>query len=130
PLGWLMLPQWLDPEGQHQPGAMSANDVRILLRGEECPNAWHLSPTGISPAGLTCDTLAAGGTEVRLERFEQAAAIVLTQDPAVIEELRRETQLTRALAGPAYVAIARARLERVQAVHDELLSLAPRTDLQ
>src|SRR5690606_27577383 len=44
--------------------------------------------------------------------------------------LRRETQLTRALAGPAYVAIARARLERVQAVHDELLSLAPRTDLQ
>lgn len=125
--GWLVLPQWLEADAQFQPGAMSAQDVRILLRGEECPHAWLVTPTGVHPYQLVCDTEASGGTEIRLQRFEQCAAVVLTQDLSVIEELRRETQRTRELAGPAYVQLAQARLDRVQQVHDELQKLATKS---
>jgi hypothetical protein len=124
--GWLVLPQWLEADAQYQPGAMTAQDVRLLLRGEEAPHAWVVTPTGVHPHEVTCNTEAAGGTEIRLARLEQCAAIVLTRDLALIEELRRETQRTRELGGPAYVELAQARLDRVQLVHAELQRLAPK----
>jgi hypothetical protein len=124
--GWLILPQWLEADAQYQPGAMTAQDVRLLLRGEEAPHAWIVTPTGVHPHEVTCNTQAAGGTEIRLARLEQCAAIVLTRDLALIEELRRETQQTRELAGPAYVELVQARLDRVQLIHAELQRLAPK----
>lgn len=124
--GLLILPQWLEPDGQYQPGPMAAVDVHILLRGiGEVTHAWEVTTTGIQPHELKVDE-ASGGTEITIARLDQLAAIIIPMDPSVVDELRREVAGIRETAAAAWVELAQAKLERVQSVHDVLQELAPK----
>jgi hypothetical protein len=122
----LVLPQWLEPGGQYQPGSMYAEDVRFVVRAAQPGvQAWEVTTTGIHPYLLRTRGVS-GGEEVQLQRLDQFAAIVLTNDVALIDELKRETAAIRQAAGESWVALARAKLNRVQRVHAELQELSPK----
>ena len=123
PYGWLILPHWLDPDGQYQPGQMHAQDVRILLRGVTADHAWEVTTTGVHPYQVRIDPTAAGGSEISLQRIDQCSAIIVTSDPAIADEMAREAAAWREVAGRAWVELTQAKLERVQAVHDALQGL-------
>lgn len=122
PSGWLILPHYLEHDAQHQPGAMAVQDLRILLRGVEAFQAWEVTTTGIHPYQLRL-THGNGGTEIHLQRFDQFAAILVTNDAAVLDDLKRETQRVRELAATSWVELAARKLDRVQTIHDELCQL-------
>ncbi len=121
--GWLILPNWIGENAQYQPGPMTTEVLRVLIRPKAI-QAWEVTTTGIHPYQLrTIDD--ARGTEIQLHRFDQRAAIVVAQNPKLIEELKREAAAIRQPAGEAWVALATAKLKRVQSVHDELQELEP-----
>ena len=123
--GLLILPQWIEPDGQFQPGAMVAQDVRILLRGiGGITHAWEVTTTGVYAHELEVDESSGGGTEIRLQRLDQLAAIVIPTDPQAIETMRRDVTAIRELAGRNWVTLAEAKLERVLQTHDALQQIA------
>src|SRR5699024_4187012 len=67
----------------------------------------------------------AGGVEVVLKDFDQHAAIVMTSDLTKIEELRRRVSFVAKEAATSSVALATAKLDRVEKTHLELQPLAP-----
>ena len=123
--GLLILPQWLEKDGQYQPGPMAAQDVRIFLRGLRAVHAWEVTATSVHPHELKVEDTS-GGTEIILQRLDQATMLIVPTDPAVIEQIRDDVHAVRKQAARSWVRLANAKLERVQAVHDELQELAPK----
>ncbi|MFV0443892.1 MAG: hypothetical protein ACK5Q5_10005 [Planctomycetaceae bacterium] len=122
--GLLILPQWLEQDGQFQPGPMRAEDVRIQLRGMGLvTHAWEVTTTDILAHNLRVDDGGSGGPELTLKRLDQTAAIVIPTDPRVIDQMRQEVQAIRETAANAWVNLAEMKLRRVVAVHDLLMSL-------
>ncbi|MEZ6065660.1 MAG: hypothetical protein R3B90_08115 [Planctomycetaceae bacterium] len=129
PFGWLLLPQWLEQNAQYQPGVMAVEDVRIMLRGVDGVHAWEVTTTGVHPYQVDV-TPEVGGSEIRLKRLDQTAAILITTDASAIETIKREAYSMQRMAAESWLALAEAKLTRVQSVHDELqkVSAAPYAD--
>jgi len=123
--GLLILLVWHEPGSQCVPGAQTASQVRVLIRGIDVANAWEVTPTSVGQSNLDMDRVA-GGTELTLREFDQVAAIVVPSDPTSGETLRQIARMYRQSAAEAYVSLASAKYKRVKAVQEELsLSGAP-----
>ncbi len=121
----LMLVDCLEPDAQFQPGAMTEKNLRFLtMRYDDTPTAYEVTTTGVKNIQMDLQPVP-GGVEVVLKDFNQHAAIVMSSDPARIEALRRSVRAVEKEAATAIVALASAKLERVEKVHLELQPVAP-----
>jgi hypothetical protein len=123
--GMLVLVDCVEEGAQFQPGPMSQQNLRFLtMRYDDTPTAFEVTTTSVKQIELDLQPVA-GGMEVVLKDFDQHAAIVVTSDLAHIEALRRAVQAVASDAATASVALATAKLERVEKTHLELQPLSP-----
>jgi hypothetical protein len=121
----LVLVDCLEEGAQFQPGPMTSPTLRFLAnRFDDVPTAFEVTTTSVKIVELDLQSVA-GGVEVVLKDFDQHAAIVMTSDLSKIEELRRHVNLVAKDAATAAVALATAKLNRVEKTHLELQPLAP-----
>lgn len=119
--GILILPVWYEENEQCVPGPQAAKGIRMLLKGDIW-QAWEVTPVGVTQSNLEV-SWPAGGTEICLKEFDQQSAIIITDNPAVIERLQRDCRRVREEAGRAMVSLAALKFERVKQVHEELREL-------
>ncbi len=119
--GLLVLPVWYEENEQCVPGPQVAKGVRMLLKGDIW-QAWEVTPVGVTQSNLEV-SWPAGGTEIYLKEFDQQSVILITSKPSVIERLQRECRQIRDDSARSMVSLAALKFERVQGVHDELVSL-------
>lgn len=119
--GWLILPVWYEQGGQCVPGPQTASGVRMLLN-RDIWQAWEVTPVSVTQSNIEV-SWPAGGTEICLKEFDQHSAIVITDNPEVIERLQREVLRVRDQSAKAMVSLAGLKFERVQKVHQELVEL-------
>ena len=114
----MLLPIWYEPEAQFVPGQMAANDATIVVNGvPDTASAWEVTTTGIRSLGRTRDV---GGLRITLPKFDQTAAVILTSDRTVIARLRMRIEAIAEKSARTSVELAKAKLERVRQVDDEL----------
>jgi hypothetical protein len=125
--GLLILLVWHEPGAQCVPGPQAAKSVKMLVQGiGDVAQAWEVTPTGIGQKNLTM-TRVAGGTELTLEDFDQAAAIIVTSDKAEAEALQPVVRKYRRIAAEAFVQLASNKLTRVTNVHLQLVAVGSPT---
>ncbi|MEX1094829.1 MAG: hypothetical protein WED34_02205 [Planctomycetales bacterium] len=119
--GILLLPVWYEHGAQFCPGQMVENNATIIVPGvDEAASAWEVTTTGIRSLERTRVT---GGIEIKLPKFDQTTAIILSADQGLVAKLRTKADSLAAQSAAASVALARAKLARVRSVDDELRSL-------
>ncbi len=119
--GTLLLPVWYDREAQFVPGQMTANDASIVVPPfDATASAWEISPTGIRSLQHKPTP---GGKLITLKKFDQTAAVILTSDRDIITQLRKKIDTLAEPSAKISVALAKAKLERVTKVDEELQTL-------
>jgi hypothetical protein len=122
--GTLIFVNWLEDTSQYQPGWMVTKDVRILLPSDAV-HATELKLTGLRDHTIDA-TPAPGGTEIHLKQtFNQSTILLVSNDLDAKRHLTERINLVRHFASEAWTKLARAKLTRVTAVHEELLKVAP-----
>jgi len=123
--GMLVLIDCLEDGAQFQPGPMAEQSLRFLAtRYDDIPTAFEVTTTSIKKIELDLQPVP-GGVEVVLKDFDQHAAIVMTSDLSKIEEMRRQVGQVAKEAATASVALATAKINRVEKTHLELQPLSP-----
>lgn len=121
--GTLLLVNWFEENSQFVPGRMVANDVRIVVPGiKETAKAWEVTSTEIRPL-VTDRNAVPGGTLIRLPQLDCTTAIVISSDLSLGDDLRRRMREIQAESATCIVQLARAKLQRVERVIDELRQL-------
>lgn len=120
--GLLLLPVWHERGSQYVPGQLAANDASILLTGaSETATAWEITTTSIRSLGR--GEPVAGGRQIIVPKFDQTAAILVTSDQRVVEDLRRRVDEIRERSSEIAVALAKAKFTRVERTLTELREL-------
>lgn len=122
--GLVLLPVWYEEDAQYQPGPMRATELyfTIPFAGEDVLQAWLVTTTDVSTSPLEL-TRVSGGHQVRLTGFDQHAAVIITRDSEMIEELRRRIVAGQEEAARSWIDLASAKLRRIEGVHAELAVL-------
>lgn len=119
--GMLVLPVWTEHNAEYVPGQAAANDVEIVLPGApRSASVWEVGSTSIRSLSREH---AAGGIRIRIPRFDQTAAIVVTVDRRLITSMQARMNEMMLESARISVDLARAKLERVTDVNQELESL-------
>lgn len=119
--GLLLLPVWYENGAQFCPGKMAEYNATIVVPGgDESASAWEVTTTGVRSLERTRVT---GGIEIKLPRFDQTAAIILTADQNLIARLRAKVEEVAPKSAAVSIGLARAKLARVREVDSELRSL-------
>ncbi len=121
-LGQLMLPMWLEDNGQVVPGPMAAVNVPIIIPGGgETAAAWEITTTGQL---RHLDRMpAVGGVQIKLPRLDQTAAILMTTNQAIVEEMNQKIAAIQDRSAHLCVELARLKLERIRLVNQTLQEL-------
>jgi len=118
PNGQLLIPIWHDPETQFVPGQMATRNLDMVIPGiEDTATVWELSTTGVRTVPCTSSP---SGKHIRLDRFDQVAALVVSTDPNWGNILRSRINTIKVRSAALWLELARARLERVRDVDREL----------
>lgn len=121
--GTLLLGTWFEKHSQFTPGQMTANEVQIVVPGiKETAKAWEVTTTEIRPL-VTDRNAVPGGTLIRLSQLDVTTAIVISSDLSMGDDLRRRMREIQAESATCIVQLARAKLQRVSGVIDELRAL-------
>lgn len=121
--GPLMLAAWFGEDAHYCPGRLARNNVNIVVPGiEETAPAWLITPTEIR---LLPDERVAGGKQISLDRFDQTAVVLFTDDTAIINRLRRSVAEIAPRVAAVSVQLAQLKRARVAATHSQLVSVAP-----
>lgn len=119
--GLVILMSTLEPDSQYVPGPLAANDLKILVRSlPESAFLWQITPTGLWPLETSRK---AGGTEIRIPRFNMTAALMVATDQGVAQEMERKIQQIQSRAAELSLELAEAKFERVQKIDSELNEL-------
>ncbi|MDB5343616.1 MAG: hypothetical protein JWP89_1993 [Schlesneria sp.] len=121
-LGALLLPMWLEGNSQYVPAALSAQTATIIVPGGgETATAWQLTTTGrVQP--LNRETVA-GGLKVVVQKFDQTAAILVTSDPSVIDQINQKVSAIQERSATVTVELCHLKLERVRKIDQQLHQL-------
>ncbi len=120
--GALLLPMWLEEHSQFVPGQLAASAATIVVPGGgETATAWQITTTG-RVQNLTRETVA-GGIRISLPKFDQTAAILVTSDPSMIEQINQRIAAIQDRSANAMVELCRLKLDRVRRVDQELQQL-------
>ena len=121
-LGALLLPMWLEDNAQFVPGPMAARNVTIIVPGGgETAAAWEISTTG-QLRHLDRETVA-GGVQIRLPRFDQTAAVLITTKQSAVNDLNRKILTIQEQSARVSVELAKLKLDRIRQVDQSLQSL-------
>lgn len=122
--GTLLLPVWYETNAQFVPAKSAAHNAEVVVHGiSESASAWLITTTGIT--GLVQERVT-GGLRITIPRFDQTAAVVLTTNRLLIEQLRKRVRKMAPLSAQLSVKLARAKLKRVRQVDAELSALGTR----
>ncbi len=122
-LGPLLIGVWYGEGAQFCPGRMAANNVKIVVPGvDQTAAAWLISPAGVRHLS---ERRVTGGREITLERFDQTVAVLFTSDTAVSERLKRIASRMTQPAAEVTLELAKVKRQRVAAVHQQLVAIAP-----
>lgn len=125
--GTLVLPIWYGEDAQYCPGAMAANEVRIVIPGVgDTASAWEVSTTAIQR--IVDSTRVAGGRQISLRKFDMTSAVIFTDDARLIERLQARILELREASARMTVELARLKLERVNQKVLVLQSIRPQHD--
>lgn len=114
----LLLPVWYEQDAQFVPGQLTAPGATIDVSSvPDTASAWEVSTTHIT--NLPSEPIP-GGRRIRLPRFDTTAAIVVTSDQSVIQNLRRKMEAIQAESTHLWIELAKAKLNRVRIADDEL----------
>jgi hypothetical protein len=120
--GALLLPMWLENRSQFVPGQLAANNATIIVPGGgETASAWEITTTG-RLQNLARETVA-GGIKIVLPRFDQTAAILITSDQSVVEQLNQRISATQDRSAAACVELSQLKLERIRQIDQQLQQL-------
>ena len=123
--GALLLPLWLDNTAQFVPGPMSALNVSIVVPGAgETAAAWEITTTG--QLRYLEREQALGGVKIKLPRFDQTAAVLVTANATIIDELNQKILSIQEQSAQGIVELAKLKMERIRQVHSSLPSEAVR----
>ena len=116
--GKLVIPVWYEDGAQFQPGQMAAQDVSLLVRqAGTFSRPWQVTTTSVKSLEYE---VVAGGMLVKLPAIDQQAFIVITTDMRLEENLMQRIRMIRKRCGSLWVALARAKQERVAATHAQI----------
>ena len=124
--GLLVIPTFVPPSGQHCPGQMAATKLRIMIPSWHDAMAWEVTTTSVRQ--LSLDRVA-GGSEFVLDTLDQHSLILVTSQTFVpmVNEIGRQMTAGREQASADWIALAKAKLNRVTGVDAELQTVgAPR----
>lgn len=119
--GTLLLPMWYESNAQFTPGAMTAVRAQVLVPGaSRSASAFEITTTRIrnlKPERVT------GGIRLTLQRFDQTAAVIVTTNRRVIEQLKKRVREIAPHSAKVLVALAAEKYERVRRLNAELEKL-------
>jgi hypothetical protein len=116
--GVLILPVLLGGGAQFVPGQGAMNNLSLTLPLPQYLQVWQVSPGVVRPVdGLQ---RVPGGMQITLKEFDLTAAIVCTSDVNVLVELQKEESNGRRLAVQWSHDLAKAELQKVRLVHEQL----------
>jgi len=120
--GALLLPMWLEDRSQFVPGQLTANNATIIVPGGgETATAWEITTTG-RLQNLTRETVA-GGIKIVLPKFDQTAAILITSDQSLVEQLNQRIAAMQDKSAGACVELSQLKLERTRQIDQQLQHL-------
>ncbi len=120
--GALLLPMWLEEHSQFVPAQLAAHTATIIVPGGgETATAWQITTTG-RVQNLTRETVA-GGIRILLPKFDQTAAILVTSDPSIVEQINQRIAAIQERSAAVTVELCRLKLERVRSVDQQLQQL-------
>lgn len=124
--GLLLLPLWYERNAQYQPGPMSTDELSFVfsIGRENIVQAWEVTTTSVTPLPNGVERLT-GGMRIRLSKFDQAAAIVLTHGDTPIRDLKQRVHALQADCAREWIDLAVTKTERVSDVHGKLAAAAP-----
>ncbi len=119
----LVLPLWFDPQAQHVVGQAALNGLSLVVPGvPESVRAYELMPGRVEPLEQKRVT---GGLRIGWGEFDLATAVVLAQDPVVVDGLKRRAAAAGSLAAALKHDLALARYEQVEEVLGQLRGHLP-----
>lgn len=119
--GHLLLPMWLEDNSQYVPSQLAASTATLIVPGGgETATAWRITTTG-RVQNLSRETVA-GGIRIVLPNFDQTAAILITSDPGIVEQINQRIANIEDRSATAMVELCRLKLERVRNVDQQLQS--------
>ena len=117
--GALLLPMWLEENSQFVPGPLTVRNITIIVPGGgQTAAAWEITTTG-RLRHLDRD-LAAGGVKITLPRLDQTAAILITSDPSLVEEMNQKVARIQDQSARVIVELARLKMDRIRQVDQTL----------
>jgi len=119
--GMLVIVNWLEENGQFQPGRMAVDDLHLFVK-RDIQKAWTLTATKIEPVTLK---QVPGGTEITLRKFDQFAYILISHEREVYDAVERQIQQIRQPAAESWIELAALKLARVRDVHRQIEFVAP-----
>lgn len=119
--GMLVIVNWLEENGQFQPGRMAVDDLHLFVK-RDVQKAWTLTATKIEPVTLK---QVPGGTEITLRKFDQFAYILISHEREVYDAVERQIQQIRRSAAESWIELATLKLARVRDVHRQIEFVAP-----
>jgi hypothetical protein len=120
--GMLVIVNWLDDQGQYQPGQMRVDDLHVFVK-RDVMKAYVVTATDCTPA--TALKSIPGGTEITVRSLDQFAYILITHNQSVVDAVQKQIWQIREPAAKAWVALADAKLKRVHDVHRQIEFSAP-----
>lgn len=117
----LLLPIWYEDDAQFVPGKLAAPGATIDVASvPETAFAYEVTPTRVE--SLESEPIP-GGRRVKLKTFDTTAAIIVTSDHSVIDDLKRKMETMQAQCAHHWVELAKAKLNRVRIADDVLTKL-------
>ena len=120
--GVLLLPMWLEEHSQYVPSQLAAQTATIVVPGGgETATAWQITTTG-RVQNLARETVA-GGIRIVLPKFDQTAAILVTSDPAIVEQINQQIAAIQERSATVTVELCRLKLDRLRRIDQQLQQL-------
>jgi hypothetical protein len=126
--GALLLPMWLEEHSQFVPAQLGGQSATIIVPGGgETATVWQITTTG-RVQNLSRETVA-GGLKIVVPKFDQTAAILMTSDTAIVEQINQHIGRIQERSATVMVELCRLKLERVRRIDEQLQQLGvPQSD--
>ena len=119
--GRLLMINWVGENVQFVPDQMALANVSVVVPGgDETATAWEVTTTGLRSVATR---RVAGGVVLELSRFDRRSNIILTSDPALVSQLRRQVAAISGRAARMALQLAQARFDRVRNIDRRLVEL-------
>ncbi len=119
--GRLLMINWVGENVQFVPDQMALANVSVVVPGgDETATAWEVTTTGLRSLATR---RVAGGVVLELNRFDRRSNIILTSNPALVSQLRRQIATISGRAARMALQLAQARFDRVRNIDRRLVEL-------